>query len=249
MKTLLAILLATLCAATSYGQTMKALSYNSSNNTIVATQRVTFPLLGVASGTATTPSLTYVSGTNVFGTFAAAQFGFGPYLGFSVDGTRRFFISTNTIRAELPLSFANTTNEATTRTNLGLGATWLTNADVTNFRAAIGLGTNDQPVFGGATITGDLFAGNLEVAAGSDSATVTSEGIYFTGVAAATTRTNLGIPLQALTNTSNVTIMRALAGSTNTNQPFNGQFEFKNATDDVYRAIVSNGIILSVQEL
>jgi hypothetical protein len=66
---------------------------------------------------------------------------------------------------------------------------------------------------------------------------------------AATTRTNVGLPLPALTNTSNVTMMRALAGSTNTNQPFNGQFEFKNATDDVYTATVSNGIILSVQQL
>jgi hypothetical protein len=83
-------------------------------------------------------------------------------------------------------------------------------------------------------------------------------GSGFSGVAAisfanttnaATTRTNLGLGLPALTNTSNITTMRALAGSTNTNEPFNGQFEFKNATDDVYTATVSNGIILSVQEL
>ena len=35
MKTLLTILLATLCAATSYGQTIKALSYNTANNAVV----------------------------------------------------------------------------------------------------------------------------------------------------------------------------------------------------------------------
>jgi hypothetical protein len=88
------------------------------------------------------------------------------------------------------------------RTNFGLGATWLTNTNVTNFRTAIGLGTNAQPVFGGASITGDLFAGSLEVAAGSNETAVTSDGIYFTGVAAATTRTNLGLGWSALTNSN-----------------------------------------------
>jgi hypothetical protein len=176
MKTFFTLLLATLCAATSYGQTMKALSYNSTNNTIVATQRVTFPLLGVASGTAATPSLTYASGTNVFGTFATTQLGIGPYLGFSVNGTRQFYIATNTIRAELPISFANTTNEAITRTNLGLG-------------------------------------------------------------------------LPAITNTSNVTMMRALAGSTSTNAPFSGSIILANVNQTEFELVISNGIIVTIQEL
>jgi hypothetical protein len=42
--------------------------------------------------------------------------------------------------------------------------------------------------------------------------------------------------------------VRALAGSTNTNEPFSGMIEFKNDEDDVFEMVISNGIILSVQE-
>jgi hypothetical protein len=154
MKPLLTILLATLCAATGYGQTIKALSYNSTNNTVVATQRVTFPLLGVASGTAAIPSLTYVSGTNLFGTFAASAPGIGPHLGFSVDGTRRFYIATNTIRAELPISFSTTTNAAETRTNLSLGLPALTNtSNVTAMRALAGSTNTNEPYSGAVELS------------------------------------------------------------------------------------------------
>lgn len=147
LRTFLVALL--LCAAPAQAQTLKSLMYNTSNNAVVQTQRLTFTLLGVASGTAATPSLTYASGTNTFGTFAASQLGVGPYLGFSVDGTRRFFIATNTIRAELPISFANTTNAAETRTNLGLGATWLTNtSNVTTMRALAGSTNTNEPYNG-----------------------------------------------------------------------------------------------------
>jgi hypothetical protein len=54
-------------------------------------------------------------------------------------------------------------------------------------------------------------------------------------------RTNLGLGLPALTNTSNVTTMRALAGSTNTNQPFSGSIALTNTNTLVF----SNGILLS----
>jgi hypothetical protein len=108
---------------------------------------------------------------------------------------------------------------ATTRTNLGLGATWLTNTNVTNFRSAIGLGTNAQPVFDGLTILADLFAGSLEVAAGSNGTTVASDGIQFTGISAATTRTNLGLGATWLTNT-NATNFRNAIGLGATNNAF-----------------------------
>jgi hypothetical protein len=162
MKHLLAILVLAACAATAQGQTIKAVSFNTTNNTVVSTNRITFPLLGAASGTAATPSLSIASGTNVFGVFATTQLGVGVYLGFSVDGTRRFYISTNTIRAELPISFSTTTNAAETRTNLELGA------------------TNDVSF---------------------NSVAVTNAGA---------TRTNLGIPLPALTNTNAQNLLDAL---------------------------------------
>jgi hypothetical protein len=167
---LLTLLIATLCA-TGYGQTLKSVMYNTTNNTVVGlsnAQRLNFEHIGLTSGTATAPSLTYASGTNTFGTFASSGVGIGPFLGFSVDGERRFFISTNTIRAELPLSFNNATNGAVTRTNLG-------------------------------------------------------------------------IPLPAITETSNVLMMRALSGSTNTNEPFSGS-----VVVDTNTLVFTNGILLEV---
>jgi hypothetical protein len=63
----------------------------------------------------------------------------------------------------------------------------------------------------------------------------------------AAVRTNLGIPLSSLTNTSNITVMRALAGSTNTNEPFNGIKTFEDYSGDTQTIIISNGIILDWQ--
>ena len=65
---------------------------------------------------------------------------------------------------------------------------------------------------------------------------------------ASTTRTNLGLGLPALTNTSNVTAMRALAGSTNTNQPFSGSFNVTDDNSTTRTIVVSNGIIVSADE-
>lgn len=63
---------------------------------------------------------------------------------------------------------------------------------------------------------------------------------------AAATRTNLGLPLAALTNSSNVTMMRALAGSTNTNHPFSGTVSVV-GTNNTNTLTFSNGILQSVQ--
>ena len=112
------------------------------------------------------------------------------------------------------------TNASNARSAIGLGATWLTNTNVTNFRAAVGVGPTNDVAFNSVNVTN-----------------------------AAATRTNIGLPLAALTNTSNVTMMRALAGSTNTNQPFSGSFAFTNPDNNLtYTAVVSNGIILEVYE-
>jgi hypothetical protein len=64
--------------------------------------------------------------------------------------------------------------------------------------------------------------------------------------AAASVRTNLGLPLQALTNTSNVTTMRALSGSTNTNHPFSGSVSVV-GTNNTNTLVFSNGILQAVQ--
>jgi hypothetical protein len=74
----------------------------------------------------------------------------------------------------------------------------------------------------------------------------TNSAIAFQGSAAATTLTNLGLPLPALTQTSNVLMMRALAGSTNTNEPFSGTFSIRDENSDTRDISVSNGIILQI---
>jgi hypothetical protein len=63
---------------------------------------------------------------------------------------------------------------------------------------------------------------------------------------AATTRTNLGLPLAALTNTNNATMMRALSGSTNTNHPFSGSVSVV-GTNNTNTLVFSNGILQAVQ--
>jgi hypothetical protein len=188
MKTLLTILFVTLCAATSYGQTMKALMFNASNNQVVAstgTNNLTFTNnVNLPSGSL----LRFNSGASHIDEtgFYATQY--GSFFSFEEQRLRMNDANVFEWDANGVVTFGNA---PATRTNLGLGANFLTNANVTNFRSAIGLG------------------------------------------------------LPALTNTSNVTIMRALAGSANTNQPFSGTFITYDTTD-IYTVTVSNGIIISV---
>ena len=61
----------------------------------------------------------------------------------------------------------STNARAATRTNLELGATWLTNTNVTNFRTAVGLGTTNTVTFGNLQIqgSGSLGIGGMELAA------------------------------------------------------------------------------------
>jgi hypothetical protein len=140
-----------------------------------------------------------------------------PSLGVGLGTNSYFIANSENVETALPIEFA-LNSAGGTRTNLGLGATWLTNTNVTNFRSAIGLGTNAQPVFDNLTILADLFAGSLEVAAGSNGTTVASDGIQFTGISAATTSTNLGLGATWLTNT-NVANFRTAIGIGTTNTP------------------------------
>jgi hypothetical protein len=174
MKTLLTILLATLCAATSYGQTMKALSYNASNGVVAYSNTNDLQLPS---------SLRFGGDTRIISSILQ----FDDQDRISLEEAR--FVGDWTFAGTITFEAA-----ASVRTNLGLGATWLTNTNVTNFRSAIGLG------------------------------------------------------LPALTNTSNVTTMRALAGSTNTNQPYSGTIEYLDHGNLTWVMVVSNGIIIDNYE-
>jgi hypothetical protein len=268
---LLSLLLATACAVTSYGQTIKTLGFNTTNGQVVyaGTNLLTFtnPLFvtSFAQGNlAVEPSfeddglgLSIIRGTNEG--IALLNLGY-------ID---------DSIRLLVPLSFDGTNAAATTRTNLGLGATWLTNTNVTNFRTAIGLGATNSAVFQNLQLGTDfLVDGNTgTISWNTNNYIILEEGRIGTGVPsvtndvfvwgptevifrspinfstnsiASTTRTNLSLPLPALTNTSNVTMMRALADSTNTNAPFSGSVSVV-GTNNTNVLVFTNGILLEVQ--
>jgi hypothetical protein len=262
MKTLLTLLLATLCAATGYGQTLKALSYNTTNGVVVygGTNQLIFTNASVKVG-----SLIF----NEDGIFYSATNGAG--LDFQnttfIDGGGNIVFDysfNNTAQFHKPISFNNTTNGDTTRTNLNLGLPALTNTDVTNFRTAIGLGSANAVSFstvaaqeiydsvGNKVIDLENFILGVGTTAALEWATnqvQVNVPILFNGTnSASATRTNLSLGLPALTNTSNVTTMRALAGSTNTNQPFSGVLTVLDlgAFDDTVQVTISNGIIISI---
>lgn len=128
---------------------------------------------------------------------------------------------------------------ATTRTNLSLGATWLTNTDVTNFRTAIGLGwpaltnTNSGTALLAMNADGEIvynhtnvepyiidrinisargnFEGYFYVTSQDAIQFQTDQGYDTAGI----TRTNLQIPWSGLTNTTASNFHRALFPNTN----------------------------------
>jgi hypothetical protein len=213
-KLFLTLLIATLCA-TGYGQTIKALGYNTTNGKI---------------GYAGTNPLTFTN-TVFFGDDVSIN----PSAGINYGGSEVMNLEERTLVGDWAvaggLGFFNATNAATTRTNLGLGATWLTNDNVTNFRTAIGLGATNEVTFQNVNIeagalyirqsTNEYFYAGDDLVESYVPVTIFHpNGLEFGGTnaatAAASTRTNLGLPLPALTNT-NVGNFRAAIGLDGTN--------------------------------
>jgi hypothetical protein len=255
---LLTLLFATFCA-TGYGQTLKSV--------MIDTNGVQVNQFG--SGSATNPAIKL--GATNWGFWRAT----GPDRIFvSVNGSTGATFTSNSVAATTfsgnlsggvtigsgqSISFSGGANVSGTRTNLSLGATWLTNTDVSNFRTAIGLGATNSVEFGAINGSQIVIAGTNIAETGiisgggfyiSDENTDTTATVFeFGGDAAerlrANARTNIGIPLPALTNTSNVTTMRALAGSTNTNEPFSGTLYLLDVDSEEIQITVSNGIILN----
>ena len=135
-----------------------------------------------------------------------------------------------------------TNARAATRTNLGgttVGNAVFTATNAQAAAAAVGLGVSNAVEFS------TVFAASI----GSPS--FLSDGslneadlpISFSSGAEAGTRTNLGLGLPALTNTSNVAAMRALAGSVNTNEPYSGTVALTNTNVLTF----SNGVLLKIQ--
>jgi hypothetical protein len=136
-------------------------------------------------------------------------------------------LSTNeAARFRFGINFYTTNAAATTRTNLGLGAnnevTFGTINSENSIRVVSGTNTfvslaDDVNEFfsstefnGQVNFNEDVYAGYIELSTGSNTVDLQAFGIGFAGSAAANTRFNLGIPLPALTNTSNVTFQSAV---------------------------------------
>jgi hypothetical protein len=225
------ILLATLCATTSFGQTIKSLGFNTTNGEVVAntTNTLTFTNAGVAFGGDMTISGPVIAGSGVSFSFEDADFAYGASI---VRQNLGFSTNLNTLWTA--------TNSSNARSAVGLEATWLTNTNVTNFRTAIGLGVSNEVTFeaivGGSRSIHMVNGEFMGAWYFDDSVSFGAPNVV---------RTNVGLPLAALTNTSNVTMMRALAGSTNTNQPFSGTISFPDANNDDQTITISNGIIVN----
>jgi hypothetical protein len=133
-----------------------------------------------------------------------------------------------------------TNARAATRTNLGgttVGNAVFTATNTAAAQVAI-LGTNSD-IISSSGLTG------ISLSEGQTKLLHAISFPYLGGAtAAAATRTNLGLGLIALTNTSNVTAMRELAGSTNTNEPFSGSISVV-GTNNTNTLVFSNGILLS----
>jgi hypothetical protein len=244
MKTLfLTLLLVTLCA-TGYGQTLKSLGYNTTNGEVVytGTNALTFTTEVNAAAFRASQLLVSVGTNTYFNAGDDVAEVFVPLQLFNAAGLA--FVGTNATAAA-----------AATRTNLSLGATWLTNTNVTNFRTDIGIplpaltNTNNADfrdaielgATNNVTFSNVAASGTLTATGAVTLVTNLNVGGAIAVTNAAETRTNLGLLLEALAETSNVTMMRALAGSTNTNEPFSGS-----VVVDTNTLVFTNGILLEV---
>jgi len=232
MKTLLAIILLAACVATGYGQTIKSLGYNTTNGRVVysGTNDLAFTNTVAFGQNADTK---IIGASVVFGTNTALSFDERALYGqWSFNGGFDFG---NTPDAPAALS----------RTNLGLGLPALTNTSNASFRAAIELGG-----FWSEEGWANLYDASTNLVLSVEDGVEIYRDVKFGGTNAtanaAITRTNLGLPLAALTNTGNVTMMRALSGSTNTNYPFSGSVSVV-GTNNTNTLVFSNGILQSVQ--
>jgi hypothetical protein len=198
----------------------------------------------------------------------------GDASGLFIDGDASIFLGTaltkSNFRNELGLGWSalTNTNAANFRTNIGLG----TNNQAQFQSILLGVnGTIQAPTGGSISLESCTFPtinvgsfGQLSTAFNGTNYFMRVRGpnsnvieafdavvnflapISFNDPYAAQTRTNLGLPLAALTNTSNVTAMRALSGSTDTNHPFSGSVSVV-GTNNTNTLVFSNGILQAVQ--
>ena len=205
MKKLLLTLLFGILGIGVYGQTIKSLGYNTTNGRVIynGTNTLTFTNPVVVGGD--------IVISNSFLTFGAASIDLEEAQ-LEILGSPVFQWGETELTASVPLAFNTTTNAAITRTNLGLGATWLTNTNAANFRTNISaaLATYDGVADNAAAL---YDAPNALVALQFYDSEVTLDAGYVDPL-----KNALGLGASWLTNT-NVTDFRTAIGLGSTNVP------------------------------
>ena len=136
-------------------------------------------------------------------------------MSFVTGGVEYFATDTadgGSVRFEKPITMFNSTNAATTRTNLGattVGDSVFTATNAAGAATAIGLGATNFVTFSSIAIgDGDLIFSNDSIYWATDARWSPEDNVFYTAIQfdstniAATTRTNLGLGWSALTNTS-----------------------------------------------
>jgi hypothetical protein len=177
-------------AASAHSQTLKALSYNTTNGGIVysGTNDLRMPA-------------TFRIGTNQSG-FSSFSVGSSQFLQlWDGAGAVAMLVSTSAITFYDPLAFSLTAHAATTRTNLGatsVGNTVFTASNAATAATAIGLGTTNSPTFSNLTLNGTLGVSNAATFATNVSVNGT---FVFASSSVPTATTNAGVKGQlAYTN-------------------------------------------------
>jgi len=130
--------------------------------------------------------------------------------GYYRNGSLVYFVSSdNNLTIQNGIAFEENAI-GVTRTNLGLPLPALTNTNVTNFRAAIGLGATNDVTFKSVSVDEVTIGGTVSHIFIGDSDGLKSVFEFDGGAEQSIARTNLGLPLPALTNTSNVTFQSAV---------------------------------------
>ena len=144
---------------------------------------------------------------------------------------------------------ANTTNTLTFTNATKVGAIRFSSANgVVSYDGANVLDFEEPSLLGGAwAVYGELTFANPSTTR-ANLGFSTNLNTLWTATNSSNARSAVGLGLPALTNTSNVTAIRALAGSTNSNHPFTGQFNVIDDNSITFTIVVSNGIIVSATE-
>lgn len=170
---------------------------SAATNPSTAFQPSSSVLSNIASSNAI--NLTNIRATNIVGTVALAS-NVSVTLAISNGGT-------------------GATNAGGVRTNLGLGWSALTNTNVTNFRTAVGLGSEDNVFFNNVETENNIMVGgDLYV---TNAISVGENGITFSSGSDSVTRSNLGLGWSALTNTNAGTSLVSVNSNGNVVSPTN----------------------------